>query len=100
MHNHELKIDPLPFELMVQRLKTFEIRKDDRDFHLGDTLTLRETKYSAGEMAKGLPLEFSGRYASCTVTHLLRAPTYGVPEGYVVMSVRLDLVGSMPGVEQ
>ncbi len=41
MH-HELKILPPYFEAVIDGRKTFEIRKDDRGFQAGDTVTLLE----------------------------------------------------------
>lgn len=40
--NHELKILPQYFEPVSTGVKTFEIRKNDRGFNAGDTVTLRE----------------------------------------------------------
>ena len=39
---HELKILPEYFNLVASREKTFEIRKNDRNYHAGDTLILKE----------------------------------------------------------
>lgn len=41
MH-HNLKILPCFFEPVVEGKKTFEIRRDDRGFQAGDTVTLQE----------------------------------------------------------
>ena len=39
---HELKIQPQYFKEVISGLKTFEIRKNDRDFCVGDRLVLKE----------------------------------------------------------
>ena len=39
---HELKIWPKYYEEVSMGHKTFEIRKNDRDFKKGDTLILKE----------------------------------------------------------
>jgi hypothetical protein len=84
---HELKTDHEPFAAVFSGEKTHEIRSAaDRDFKVGDTLVLKETRYSADEMRRdGRPLEFTGRTASRIVTHIQRG--YGLPFGVVVMSL-------------
>lgn len=39
---HALKIQPQYFEVVRSEVKTFELRKNDRDFHVGDFLALNE----------------------------------------------------------
>jgi hypothetical protein len=76
---HELKTWPEYFESVVVGVKTFEIRKNDRNFQVGDTLKLEEFN----------PVDnmYTGRVSFVTVTYILAAQPF-VPEGYVCMSVR------------
>lgn len=39
---HQLKCDSKFFEDVASRKKTFEVRKNDRDFNVGDFLALNE----------------------------------------------------------
>lgn len=41
-YEHELKLDTAYFARVESGQKTFEIRKNDRDYQVGDTLLLRE----------------------------------------------------------
>lgn len=52
MTTHELKTWPEPFAAMVDGRKAFEIRRDDRNFAVGDALLLRE--YEPPEWRCGL----------------------------------------------
>lgn len=74
---HELKILPEWYETLLSGVKTFEVRKDDREpkFQPRDELLLREfdgTKYT-------------GRTITATVTLVLRNEY--CKEGYCIMSV-------------
>ena len=74
---HELKADPIPFEDVISGRKTAEVRFDDRGFHVGDELFLRET--SADRKS------YTGREFRCTISHIQRG--YGLPDGVVVLSL-------------
>lgn len=50
---HELKTDAKVFEAVKLGEKTFEIRKDDRAYAVGDLLILRKTVHTGAEMAAG-----------------------------------------------
>lgn len=84
--NHTLKTDPECFAATVAGIKPFEIRKNDRDFKVGDELTLSETKYSAEEMKAGKPLEFTTHFAVMKVDYIMKGPIYGLAEGWVIMA--------------
>jgi hypothetical protein len=85
---HDLKIDTRHFEDVLSGDKTFEIRKNDRDYALGDVLILRETRYACGAVAAGESLEYTGRSCTVTVHHVMRGPVYGLADGWVVMGIR------------
>lgn len=87
MKTHELKTDPEPFDQVASNDKTFEIRKDDRDFKVGDKLILRKTVHTGAEMAEGKPLEYTGDVVTRRIIHIMRGPAYGLAEGWVIMSI-------------
>lgn len=76
---HELKILPEYFQAVWDGVKTFELRKDDRDYQRGDILVLREWD---GE-------KYTGSGLRVKVTYVLRgAEKYGLKDGYVVIGIR------------
>jgi hypothetical protein len=75
---HQLKTDSIYFIQVATGKKTFEVRKDDRDFHVGDFLGLNETNE--------LHLE-TGRFILSEVTYVLDDPRY-VKEGYVILGIK------------
>jgi hypothetical protein len=85
--SHELKCWIEPFTATVEGRKTHEFRMDDRGFRVGDTLVLREWDPCTTDFAK-LP-HYTGRIATCLVTYISREGMFGIPAGYVVMSIHL-----------
>lgn len=84
---HELKTDPEPFKQVWSSRKTFELRRDDRKYLAGDVLHLRELIQTVELPAD--KARYTGREMLLLVTYLLRSPAYGLPEGYVIMSLKL-----------
>ena len=76
MTTHYLKTWPAPFEQVWNGRKTFEIRKDDRGFEVGDTLRLREYVLDADA--------YTGREVRVHVTYIAR-DAWGLPHDLVVM---------------
>ena len=88
MKNHELKTDPDVFQQTWEGRKTFEIRKNDRDYQSGDVLILRETRFSGEAMRNdAAKLMYTERSVVQAVTSILHGPIYGLAEGWCVMSV-------------
>jgi hypothetical protein len=84
---HELKTDAKVFDAVKLGEKTFEIRKADRPFEVGDLLILRKTVHTGQEMAEGMPLYYEGEPLRQRVSYILRGPVYGLAEGWVIMSI-------------
>lgn len=86
---HELKTDPAVFEAVARGDKTHEIRLNDRNFQVGDTLLLRETESTGAEMHPDSlrptkPLVYTGRTATRTVSHIQTG--YGLADGWCILS--------------
>jgi len=77
---HELKTWPVEFRAVRTGIKTAEFRSNDRGFSGGDTLLLCEWDPKTNC--------FTGEQELVTVTHLVRGPIFGIPEGYIMMSIR------------
>lgn len=78
MNRHALKVLPRFFAEIETDEKTFELRKNDRGFEVGDVLYLREWTKEAG---------FTGRAQRRIVTSIV-VDGYGLLPGYVCMSVQ------------
>lgn len=84
MSTHQLKCWPAPFQALLDGIKTFEWRLNDRDYEVGDILNLREWDPEAND-GQG---RYTHREVKRLVTYILRGPKFGMPEEYVVMSVK------------
>jgi len=73
---HHLKILPEYFNAVRLGVKTFEIRKNDRDYKVGDSLLLKEYDNNA----------FTGNVVKAIVTYIT---DYAQKDDYVVMAIEL-----------
>ncbi|WP_082713741.1 DUF3850 domain-containing protein [Sporosarcina koreensis] len=73
---HNLKIMPEYFKAVASKAKRFEIRKNDRDYKIGDGLLLREYKDD----------EYTGNEISAVITYMT---DYAQKKGYVVMGIEV-----------
>ncbi len=74
---HDLKILPQYFQSVSSGEKTFEIRFNDRQFSVGDTLILKEYFNN----------DYTGRTIDLRVTYLLSSKDFpeGLKDGYVIL---------------
>ena len=93
---HQLKIESEYFRKIVEGVKTFEVRKNDRDFHKGDYLGLNEiTPHPCN--AEGERKE-TGNFVLVRVLDIFSDNRF-VKDGYVIMSIghalSKKLIGTM-----
>ncbi len=88
MKHHELKTDPEVFQMSWDGKKDYEIRYNDRDYKVGDTLTLKETSVSANERLQDEPLTFTGRELSGEIVSVVSG--YGLSIDLVILGIALD----------
>jgi hypothetical protein len=77
MKTHELKILPMHLQYIVDGLKTFELRRNDRCFKVGDRLKLRGW----------IDGRYTGSYYAVTVMSMLEN-FEGLKDGYCILSIR------------
>ena len=78
MTTHEIKCWPKFYQQVIDGRKTFELRRDDREYNAGDHLLLRE--WFPDEQ------DYSTRECLCYVPYLLRSEH---TPGHVIMSIRI-----------
>ena len=76
---HELKILPKYFQAQKEGIKNFEIRKNDRDYKVGDDLVLLE--YNPESKKK------TGKLMVVKITYIT---DYKQKDGYVVLGTKPD----------
>lgn len=78
---HELKVWPQFFDALASGAKTFELRKNDRGFQVGDTLRLREWDLATRE--------YSGREVFRRITYVLADSSLFdvLQDGYAILGI-------------
>ncbi len=75
---HDLKTWREPFEAVWTGRKRYEIRRNDRNYQVGDLLRLREWDQRAEE--------YTGRIVTVEVRYMTDGGTWDIPTGVCVMS--------------
>jgi len=90
MTEHQLKLGEKYFDAVKNGIKTFEVRRNDRDYKVGDTLVLEEVD-DDGEYICESTLSPRIKRTYATIVYILTHDDFpgGVPEGYVVMSIKV-----------
>lgn len=76
-----LKTNTEQFQDIYSGLQRYELRRNDRDYQVGDQLILLEHNQYTGE--------YSDREIHCTVIHITYGGRLGLPKAYCVMGIFL-----------
>lgn len=83
MKVHELKTWPIYFNQIKSGNKTFEVRKNDRDFMEGDRLILKEWDNNSKGYVYSNPI-------ICDVTSIIYSfDHFGLKNKYCIMSIKI-----------
>lgn len=96
MADHELKSWPESFEPVMNGTKSFELRKNDRDYKVGDRLHLREWEPKLGDWDRRLGSgTYTGRECWREVVYVLDGigtgciePLKGLNHGYCILGIK------------
>lgn len=80
MRVHHLKTQQPWYDQLVRGEKIFELRRDDRNYAVGDLLFLHEWSEEKG---------WGTAAFLCAVCGILRGPIFGLAEGWVILSYRI-----------
>lgn len=83
---HEVKCLREFFVPIIEGRKTFEVRKNDRNYKVGDGLLLIEI-YKNGRS--------SGRAAYCHISYILPGGSYGISPEYCVLGIQFWQINHM-----
>lgn len=80
---HEIKCWPHYFEAIWDGTKTFEVRKNDRNYQVGDRLYIRcwdpATEF------------YNGSYVQAVVEYVLKDRAAGIEKGYCVLAIHVNM---------
>lgn len=79
MKIHELKKWPEFFDAVWRQEKLFEVRKDDRNFQVGEYLMLQRFDPETGD--------FTGDELMTKITYKLSGGQFGIEPGYCVLGI-------------
>lgn len=77
---HQLKVWPQYYSAVAVGAKTFEVRKADRDYGVGDHLIL-----CAWEP---MHQRYTGQRTTCIITYVLPGGQFGIEAGYCILGIK------------
>lgn len=86
---HELKILSEYFKSVLDGTKTFELRLNDRDYQVGDTLILKEYYQGDIDYKDGIytPPYYTNKQIKKKIAYMFEGGQYGLQEGYCILGL-------------
>ncbi len=88
MRTHQLKTWPEYFAAVYAGDKTFEVRKDDRSFAVGDCLQLIEWDPTVRDRLTGMPSGETGRVLRAVITYKMPGGRFGLRRDMCVLGFK------------
>lgn len=85
MAEHELKTRAVYFDAVQRGEKNFEVRKNDREFAVGDVLVLKRFLYS--DISHGVVPSCPPQSLRRRVNYVLNGGQFGILPGYCVLGL-------------
>lgn len=82
--NHVVKSHSMYFALAASGMKDWELRLNDRDYRVGDTMEMHEWAPSPAQFAGW---EYTGASIKPRRIKLVMSPPFGLQPGYVILSL-------------
>lgn len=79
---HTLKVWPNFFEALLAQRKTFEVRRADRPYEVGDVLDMREWH--------PVELRFTGRTLERRVLYIMAGGAFGLDVNFCIMALGVE----------
>ncbi len=89
MTTHELKSWPQPYQDILDGVKKFEWRRNDRGFQKGDHLVLREWNPEVwSPVLERHSGEYTGRSCEVRAVYIQPGGEYGIPSEFCILGVQ------------
>ena len=91
MKIHELKIEEEYYKAIIDGVKTFELRKNDRDYQVGDLIQFTDARFKPKDYLKGATEKYYPHPSETLfkITYILKdVPEYGLEKDYCILGIK------------
>jgi hypothetical protein len=93
---HHVKCWPQYFQATSDGAKSFDVRLNDRDYRVGDTLALEEYEPGKTDHVRGIMAGYTGRDLTVPIVYVLRGGQLGIADDFCVLGLGVNLTDAKP----